>query len=128
MRSLLHRTAEAAVAPPRGRGVDYLSMKVRAERKQAFLDAMVGGLTPEGAAKSIGVDRATACRCKADDAVFAVRWDEARGRKVEAKAVEGDLGAICFSCRRTSRTSTIAGLWLSKATPTRRRCRPNSVS
>lgn len=78
-------------------------MKASAAKKQAFCDLLVDGQTPERAAKAIGVVRATVYNWKAADPAFAVRWDEARERKIEAvenvlyqQAMAGDLGAICF--------------------------------
>jgi transposase len=78
-------------------------MKVSAAKKQAFCDLLVHGQTPEGAANAIGVGRSTVYNWKAEDKAFAVRWNEARERKIEAvenvlyqMAMEKDLGAICF--------------------------------
>jgi hypothetical protein len=59
-------------------------MKVSAAKKQTFVEALVRGQTPEGAAKAIGVNRMTAYRWRAEDKVFAEQWAEACARKVEA--------------------------------------------
>jgi hypothetical protein len=81
-------------------------MKVSAERKAKFIDALARGAPPEAAARSIGVDRRTANRWKAADPGFAEQWREAQDRKIELieavlfrQAMGGDLGAICFFLR-----------------------------
>jgi hypothetical protein len=78
-------------------------MKVSAARKKSFVEALVRGAAPEGAARSIGVDRATAFRWKDADATFAEQWDEARDRRVEAvetvlyrMAMQQDFSAVIF--------------------------------
>lgn len=78
-------------------------MKVSGDRKRKFCEALVRGGSPETAARSVGVDRATAYRWRGADATFAERWDEARDRRVEAvetvlyrMAMQQDLGAVIF--------------------------------
>lgn len=78
-------------------------MKVNAAKKELFCEVLVRGQSPAGAARAIGVDRATVYRWRAVDPEFAEAWDTARETKVEMvetvlyrMAVEQDLGAICF--------------------------------
>jgi hypothetical protein len=78
-------------------------MKMSLARKQAFCEAMVRGQTPEVAARTVGVDRATAYRWRAADAAFAAAWEDARERKIEAvenilyrQAMAGEAWACIF--------------------------------
>ena len=77
--------------------------KVSAEKKRAFVDAMVRGQPPALAAQLIGIDRVTAYRWRAADPAFAEAWIEATETKVEMvenqlyrMAMNGDIAAVIF--------------------------------
>ena len=78
-------------------------MKVSAAKKRTFVDVLVRGQTPAGAAQAIGVDRRTAYRWRAIDPAFAEEWTDARETKIEnvetvlyRQAMGGDITAIIF--------------------------------
>lgn len=100
------RRSQAAVALRQPDGVACPAMKLSAEKKRKFCEALVRGQTPDLAAQAIGINRATAYRWRDSDPNFAAAWLDAREHKTEVvenvlyrKAVAGEAWAVCFFLR-----------------------------
>src|SRR5580704_3306407 len=75
--------SRAAVALRQPSGVVCPAMKLSAEKKRRFCEALVRGQTPDLAAQAIGINGATVYRWRASDPSFAAAWLDAREHKTE---------------------------------------------